>query len=63
LENRSFPRDQVYDIRGIITGASSNKSMKRVELIVGNKTEKIAGWMDGDLADQLIQEVRDALGK
>ena len=63
LENRSFPRDQVYDIRGIITGASNNKSMKRVELIVGNKTEKIAGWMDGDLADQLIQEVRDALGK
>ena len=63
LENRSFSRDQVYDIRGIISGASNGKAMKRVELVVGNKTEKIASWMDGDLADQLIQEVRDALGK
>jgi hypothetical protein len=63
LENRSFPRDQVYDIRGTNSGSSNGKTMKRVELIVGNKTEKIASWMDGDLADQLIEGVRDALGK
>jgi hypothetical protein len=37
--------------------------MKRVELIVGDKTEKIANWMDGDLADKLIREVKEALGK
>ncbi|MES2982665.1 MAG: hypothetical protein V4727_10155 [Verrucomicrobiota bacterium] len=63
LEDRSFPRNQVHDIRGTASGSSNNKQMKRVELIVGNKTEKIANWMDGDMADQLIAEVREALGK
>lgn len=63
LEDRSFPRNQVHDIRGTVSGSSNNKSMKRVELIVGDKAEKITSWMDGDLADQLIAEVRAALGK
>lgn len=63
LDDRSFPRNQVHDIRGTVSGSSNNKSMKRVELIVGDKAEKIASWMDGDLADQLIAEVRAALGK
>ncbi len=63
LEDRSFPRNQVHDIRGTTSGSSNNKQMKRVELIVGEKTEKIASWMDGDLADQMIAEVRAALGK
>ncbi len=63
LEDRSFPRNQVHDIRGTISGSNNNKSMKRVELIVGEKAEKIASWMDGDMADQLIQEVRSALGR
>lgn len=62
LEDRSFPRNQVHDIRGTISGSSNNKSMKRVELIVGDKTEKIASWMDGEMADQMIAEVRAALG-
>lgn len=63
LEDRSFPRNQVHDIRGTISGSSNNNAMKRVELIVGDKTEKIANWMDAGLADQLIAEVRAALGK
>ncbi len=63
LEDRSFPRNQVHDIRGTHSGSANNKAMKRVELIVGEKAEKIASWMDGDMADQLIQEVRSALGR
>lgn len=62
-EDRSFPRNQVHDIRATHSGSANNKAMKRVELIVGEKTETIASWMDGDLADQMIAEVRAALGK
>jgi hypothetical protein len=63
LENRSFPRNSVHDIRATHSGSSNGKAMKRVELVVGNKTEKIANWMDGDMADQLIEKVRTELGK
>ena len=62
-DQKSFPREQVHDIRGTESGKSNGSSMKRVELIIGNQTEKIASWIDGDLADQLIREVREALGK
>jgi hypothetical protein len=60
---KSFSREQVHDIRGTESGKSNGTTMKRVELIIGNKTEKIASWMDGDLADKLIREVKEALGK
>ncbi len=60
---KSFPREHVHDIRGTESGKSNGTTMKRVELIIGDKTEKIVSWMDGDLADKLIQEVRAALGK
>ena len=63
LENLSFPRNSVHDIRATHSGSSNGKAMKRVELVVGNKTEKIANWMDGDMADQLIEKVRTELGK
>jgi hypothetical protein len=62
-DEKSFPRQQVHDIRGTESGKSNGTKMKRVELIVGDKTEKIANWMDGDLADKLIREVKEALGK
>lgn len=60
---KSFSREQVHDIRGTESGKSNGTTMKRVELIIGDKTEKIASWMDGDLADKLIREVKEALGK
>jgi uncharacterized membrane protein len=63
VENRSFPRNLVHDIRGAYSGSSNGNTKKRVELVVGNKTEKIASWMDGDMADRLIEEVRTALAK
>lgn len=62
-QEKSFSREQVHDIRGTESGRSNGTAMKRVELIIGDKTEKIANWMDGDLADKLIREVREALGK
>lgn len=63
MEDRSFPRSQVFDIRATQSGSSNGNAMKRVELIIGDKTEKIASWMDGDAADQLVEEVRAALGR
>lgn len=61
LKERVFPRAQVSDIRTSVSGSSNNRTMKRVELIVGDKAEKIAGWIDGEQADALVEEVRRAL--
>ena len=62
LKNKSFPRNSVTDVRASSSGSSNGKPMKRVELIVGDKSEKLASWMDGDAADELVAEVRAALG-
>lgn len=62
LKDKSFPRNQVTDIRTSESGSSGNTKMKRVELIVGDKAEKIASWMDGEKADSLAAEVRQAMG-
>lgn len=60
--DRSFPRVQVTDIRTFQSGTSGSTVMKQVELIVGDKVEKVASWMDGEKADELARKVRDALG-
>lgn len=36
--------------------------MKRIELIVGDSAERIAWWIDADLADTFVAEARGALG-
>lgn len=61
--DKSFPRHEVHDIRAINSGSSNGNTMKRVEMLVGNKSVKIASWMDGDIADKLVREVRAALGR
>lgn len=60
--DRSFPRSEVTDIRSYQSGSSGSTVMKQVELIVGEKVEKVAGWIDGEKADALAAEVRRALG-
>lgn len=62
LNDRSFPRDSVTDIRASVSGSSNGQPMKRIELLVGNRAEKIASWVDGEKADALVAEVRGALG-
>lgn len=62
LEDRTFPRTSVTDIRCSVSGSSNGKPMKRVELIVGDKAEKLAWWVDGELADAFVAGVRAALG-
>ncbi|RYD19409.1 MAG: hypothetical protein EOP88_19050 [Verrucomicrobiaceae bacterium] len=62
LQDRTFPRSAVTDIRCSGSGSSNGKPMKRIELIVGEKADKIAWWIDGDLADAFVSEVRGALG-
>ena len=62
VEQRFFPRSQVTDIRTFKSGSSGSTVMKQVELIVGEKVEKIANWIDGEKADALAGKVRDALG-
>ncbi len=62
VKDKSFPRNSVTDIHASSSGSSNGKPMKRIELIVGDKSEKLASWMDGDAADELVAEVRAALG-
>ncbi len=62
LKDRSFPRASVSDIRASVSGSSNNQSMKRLELIVGDKAEKLVNWIDGTIADEIVVEVRRALG-
>jgi hypothetical protein len=62
IKERVFPRESVTDIRSSVSGSSNGRSMKRVELIVGNKAEKVASWIEGEKADVLLGEVRHAMG-
>jgi len=62
LKDRSFPRREVSGIRSTVSGSSGATQMKRVELIVGVKAEKISAWMDGYDADEMVKLLRGALG-
>ena len=62
MKDRSFARNAVTDIRALTSGSSNGKQMKRTELIVGDKTEKLSSWVDGDEANELVSQVRAALG-
>lgn len=62
LKEQLFDRAQVRDIRASETGQTNGKPMKKLELIVGDKAERIAWWMDGEKADAVVDEVRAALG-
>jgi hypothetical protein len=63
LKDRSFSRTFVTDIRASVSGSSNNRVMKRLELIVGDRAEKLASWIDGVRADEIVGEVRRALGQ
>ncbi len=58
VKDKSYPRSAITDIRSSKTGYSNGSTMKRIELIVGNKVERIASWAEGDEADEMVAEVR-----
>ncbi|MES2659029.1 MAG: hypothetical protein V4689_10460 [Verrucomicrobiota bacterium] len=61
LKERLFPRASVTDIRSSVSGSSNGKTMKRVELIVAGKSELVSRWLDGEQADEIVEEVRRAM--
>ena len=63
LKDKSFLRREVTDIRSSVSGNSNSTTMKRVELIVGDRAEKLASWVDAGEADALVRQVRGALGR
>jgi hypothetical protein len=63
LKDRSFPRREVMDIRASVSGNSNSTTMKRVELIVGDRAEKLASWIDAGEADALVRQVREVIGR
>jgi hypothetical protein len=60
-KEKTFPRQEVTDIRASTSGSSNGKTMKRLELIIGNKAEPLARWIDGEAADAIVAEVRAGL--
>lgn len=62
IKERSFPRSSVTDVRTSNSGHANNKIMKRIDLIVDGKAERITRWTDGELADAWANDVRKAIG-
>jgi hypothetical protein len=62
LRDRTFPRPSVTDLSSSVSGSSNGKPMKRIELITADSAEKLAWWIDADLADAFVTEARAALG-
>ena len=56
-----FSRQTVADIRAFVSGNSNGRTMKRLEIIVSDKAEPLARWIDGEAADALVREVRAVL--
>lgn len=62
MKDVSYPRDSITAVRSSVSGSNNGKPMKRVELITTDKAVKIASWIDGDEADELVSELRAAIG-
>ena len=62
IKEQSFPRSSVSGIRATHTGHVNGKPMKRIDLIVDGKAERITMWTEGDVADVWAADVTRALG-
>jgi len=62
IKERSYPRASVTDFRTAASGYSSDRIKKRIEMIVGEKAETLAHWVDEEQADGFAAEARAALG-
>lgn len=62
LNERTFPRNAVTDIRSSVCGATHGIVSKRVHLIVGEKAEPVVSSIIADQADAMVSEVLQALG-
>lgn len=61
IEEKTFERRLFRDIRATVSGSANGKSMKRIEMILGDRSETIANWVAGEKADALVEEVRQAM--
>lgn len=63
IKEKSFPREAVSEVRATNSGSSNGKTMKRIDLIVNGKAQKISMWTEGEVADVWAADVSRALGK
>jgi len=61
IEEKTFERRLFRDIRATVSGGVNGKPMKRIEMILGDRSETIANWVAGEKADALVEEVRQAM--
>jgi hypothetical protein len=62
IKEQSFPRSSVSEARASSTGQVNGKPMKRIDLIVDGKAQRITRWTEGDVADVWVADVCRALG-
>jgi uncharacterized membrane protein len=62
IKEQAFPRSSVSGARATHTGHVNGRPMKRIDLMVDGKAQRIAGWTEGDVADVWVNDVCRALG-
>lgn len=63
IKEKSFPREAVSEVRATNSGSNNGKAMKRIDLIVSGKAQKISMWTEGEVANVWVADVSRALGK
>jgi hypothetical protein len=63
IKERSFSRASVAGLKVTAAGHMNGRPMKRLDLIVNAKAERVTRWTQGDIADAWADEVNRALGK
>lgn len=60
LSERTYPREEFRGIRTSNAGQMNGRAMMKIELLLGNRVEKIAGWLEENKANEVVAEVKRA---
>ncbi len=61
LSEQAFARDSVKSIRAKSSGESNGRLMKRIDLRVDGKEQRLALWVKGEEADDFVEEAKRLL--
>lgn len=62
IKEKSYPRATVSGVRATHAGNMNGRTMKRIDLIVEGRAQRITRWTDGEAADVWAADVCRALG-
>lgn len=61
LSEQVFPREEFRGIRASNAGQMNGRTMMKIELLLGNRVEKIAGWLEESRASAVVAEIKRAM--